>query len=126
MSRIGKLPVEAPADVKISVDGDVISFVKGKDTRTLDTKGNVGISVDGQTLTFSTKSDAREDREVPRRTPTGDRDTDPYPCGDKHRRGSRPVNTQRRSTHRLRTRGPLHQPRRTDGESGEARHGRRQ
>ena len=62
MSRIGKLPVEAPADVKISVDGDVISFVKGKDTRTLDTKGNVGISVDGQTLTFSTKSDAKEDR----------------------------------------------------------------
>jgi len=62
MSRIGKLPIEAPADLKISVDGDVISFEKGKETRTLDTKGNVGISVDGQTLTFSTKSDAREDR----------------------------------------------------------------
>jgi large subunit ribosomal protein L6 len=62
MSRIGKLPVEAPADIKISVDGDVISFVKGKETRTLDTKGNVGIAIDGQTLTFSTKSDAREDR----------------------------------------------------------------
>ena len=62
MSRIGKLPVEAPADIKISVDGDVISFEKGKETRTLDTKGNVGINVDGQTLTFSTKSDAREDR----------------------------------------------------------------
>ena len=62
MSRIGKLPVEAPADIKISVDGDVISFVKGKLTRTLDTKGNVGINLDGQVLTFSTKSDAREDR----------------------------------------------------------------
>ncbi len=62
MSRIGKLPVEAPADIQISVDGDVISFVKGKDTRTLDTKGNVGIALDGQTLTFSTKSDAKEDR----------------------------------------------------------------
>lgn len=62
MSRIGKLPVEAPADVKISVDGDVISFEKGKETRTLDTKGNVGIAIDGQTLTFSTKSDSREDR----------------------------------------------------------------
>lgn len=62
MSRIGKLPVEAPADIKISVDGDVISFEKGKETRTLDTKGNVGIAIDGQTLTFSTKSDAREDR----------------------------------------------------------------
>jgi len=62
MSRIGKLPVEAPADIKISVDGDVISFEKGKNTRTLDTKGNVGISLDGQVLTFSTLSDAREDR----------------------------------------------------------------
>jgi large subunit ribosomal protein L6 len=62
MSRIGKLPVEAPADIKISVDGDVISFEKGKETRTLDTKGNVGIALDGQTLTFSTKSDSREDR----------------------------------------------------------------
>jgi len=62
MSRIGKLPIEAPADIKISVDGDVISFEKGKDTRTLDTKGNVGIAIEGQTLTFSTKSDAKEDR----------------------------------------------------------------
>ncbi len=62
MSRIGKLPIEAPADLKISVDGDVISFEKGKETRTLDTKGNVNFSVDGQTLTFATKSDAREDR----------------------------------------------------------------
>ena len=62
MSRIGKLPVEAPTDIKISVDGDVISFEKGKETRTLDTKGNVGIAIDGQTLTFSTKSDSREDR----------------------------------------------------------------
>jgi large subunit ribosomal protein L6 len=62
MSRIGKLPIEAPADIKISVDGDVISFEKGKNTRTLDTKGNVGIAIDGQTLTFSTKSEAKEDR----------------------------------------------------------------
>lgn len=62
MSRIGKLPVEAPADIKISVDGDVISFEKGKNTRTLETKGNVGIAIDGQTLTFSAKSDSREDR----------------------------------------------------------------
>jgi large subunit ribosomal protein L6 len=62
MSRIGKLPIEAPADIKISVDGDVISFEKGKNTRTLDIKGNVGIAIDGQTLTFSTKSEAKEDR----------------------------------------------------------------
>lgn len=62
MSRIGKLPVEVPADIKISVDGNVISFEKGKLKRTLDTKGNVGINLDGQVITFSTNSEAREDR----------------------------------------------------------------
>jgi large subunit ribosomal protein L6 len=62
MSRIGKQPVECPADIKVAVDGTVITFTKGKDTRTLDTKGNVGINLDGQTLTFTTNSDHREDR----------------------------------------------------------------
>lgn len=62
MSRIGKRPLEASADIKVSIDGDVISFVKGQDTRTLDTKGNVGIALEGQTLTFSKLSDSREHR----------------------------------------------------------------
>lgn len=62
MSRIGKQPIEAPADIKISVEGEIVTFTKGKATRTLDTKGNVGINVDGQTLTFSAKSDDRQDR----------------------------------------------------------------
>ena len=62
MSRIGKKPIEVPADIKVSVDGTVISFEKGKNKPTLDTKGNVGIALDGQVLTFSTNSDDREDR----------------------------------------------------------------
>ena len=62
MSRIGKKPIEAPADVKMSLDGNVITFTKGKDTRTLDTKGNVTVSIEGQTLTFNTLSDDRQDR----------------------------------------------------------------
>jgi len=62
MSRIGKKPIEAPADISMSVDGAVITFTKGKATRTLDTKENVGINLDGQTLTFATKSDDRQDR----------------------------------------------------------------
>ncbi len=62
MSRIGKQPIECPADVKVSVDGTVITFAKGKETRTLDTKGNVGANVEGQTLTFTTNSDHRQDR----------------------------------------------------------------
>ncbi len=62
MSRIGKNPIEVPAEIKVSVDGAVLSFVKGKDTRTLDTKGNVAIELDGQTLTFKNLSDSREHR----------------------------------------------------------------
>ena len=62
MSRIGKNPVQFPADVKVTVDGAVITFEKGKNSQTLDTKGNVGISVEGTTLTFSANSDDREDR----------------------------------------------------------------
>lgn len=62
MSRIGKKPVEAPADIKITVDGDIISFAKGQITRTLDTKGNVIVTLDGQSLTFAKKSDDKVDR----------------------------------------------------------------
>jgi len=62
MSRIGKKIIEAPAAVKISVDGAIISFESGKNKAQLDTKGNVGINLDGQVLTFSTKSEAKEDR----------------------------------------------------------------
>jgi large subunit ribosomal protein L6 len=62
MSRIGKLPVQFPADVNVTADGDVITFKKGNATRTLDTKGNVDFTIEGNTLTFAPKSDAREHR----------------------------------------------------------------
>jgi large subunit ribosomal protein L6 len=62
MSRIGKLPVSIPADVKVTVDGGVINFEKGKMKQSLDTKGLVGITFEDNTLTFATKSDDRQDR----------------------------------------------------------------
>jgi len=61
MSRIGKQPIEIPADIKVSVDGNVITFEKGKKKRTLDTKGNVNVSLESSVLSFAPKSDARED-----------------------------------------------------------------
>jgi len=61
MSRIGKNPVELK-DVTATNDNGVITFTKGKQSLTLDTKGNVGINIEGTTLTFSTLSDAREHR----------------------------------------------------------------
>lgn len=62
MSRIGKSPVEVPAEIKVSVDGAIVTFVKGNVTRTLDTKANVVIELDGQTLTFKNLTDSREHR----------------------------------------------------------------
>jgi len=62
MSRIGKLPVDFGADIKVSTNGNVITFAKGKLTMDLDTKGNVDFAIDGNILTFATLSDAREHR----------------------------------------------------------------
>jgi large subunit ribosomal protein L6 len=62
MSRIGKLPVEFTADITVSVNGNVITFTKGKVSMDLDTKGNVDFNVDGNTLTFATKSDSSAHR----------------------------------------------------------------
>jgi len=62
MSRIGKAPVAFPADVNVTGEGEVITFKKGKNERTLDTKGNVNFTIDANVLTFTVKSDAREDR----------------------------------------------------------------
>ena len=61
MSRIGKKPVEL-ADVKVSENGNVLTFSKGNKTMELDTKGNVGFKIDGTTLTFETLSNEREHR----------------------------------------------------------------
>ena len=62
MSRIGKLPVEFAADVKVSANGNVITFAKGKNSVDLDTKGNVAFAIEGNVLTFSTLSDSRTHR----------------------------------------------------------------
>jgi len=62
MSRIGKLPVSIPADVNVTLDGAVITFVKGDTTHTLDTRGNCGVALEDNALTFATNSDNRADR----------------------------------------------------------------
>ncbi|QFR48445.1 50S ribosomal protein L6 [Sulfurimonas lithotrophica] len=62
MSRIGKNPVDCTADVKVSSNGNVITFSKGNKSVDLDTKGNVDFSIDGNIITFATKSEDRQDR----------------------------------------------------------------
>jgi len=58
MSRIGKKPVEFAADIKVSSNGNVITFAKGKNSVDLDTKGYVTFEVEGNTLTFKNLSDS--------------------------------------------------------------------
>ncbi len=60
MSRIGKLPVEFPADISVSVDGSIISFKRGKDERTLDLRGNATATVEGNLLKIARLSDSKE------------------------------------------------------------------
>jgi len=62
MSRIGKKPVSVPSEIKVAINGDEITFEKGKIKEVLDTKGNVDFSFEESTLTFATKSDDRKDR----------------------------------------------------------------
>ena len=62
MSRIGKKPVEFAADITVSSNGNVITFVKGKNSVDLDTKGNVDFSIEGNVLTFASKSDEKAHR----------------------------------------------------------------
>ncbi len=62
MSRIGKLPISIPSDVKVTVQDTVITFVKGNVTQVLDTRGNCSFTLEDNTLTFAKNSDQREDR----------------------------------------------------------------
>jgi len=62
MSRIGKLPVNFASDIQVSINGDVITFAKGKNSVDLDTKGNVDFSVESNTLSFTSKSDEKAHR----------------------------------------------------------------
>ena len=62
MSRIGKNPVEFANDIKVSTEGNVITFTKGKNSVDLDTKGNVAFEVEGNVLTFKNLSDSAEHR----------------------------------------------------------------
>jgi large subunit ribosomal protein L6 len=62
MSRIGKNPVEFASDIKVTTNGNVITFAKGKNSVDLDTKGYVTFEVEGNVLTFKNLSESREHR----------------------------------------------------------------
>lgn len=62
MSRIGKLPIEIPSGVTITVDSDTITVTGPKGTLTQFTMPGVTVSVEGNTATVTRESDEREHR----------------------------------------------------------------
>ena len=62
MSRIGKNPISIPNNVKVTVEGSVITFTKGSTTQVLDTRGNCGVKLEENVLAFTPNSDHRQDR----------------------------------------------------------------
>jgi large subunit ribosomal protein L6 len=59
MSRIGKLPIQIPAGVTITVDADQISVTGPKGTLSQFTLPHVDVKIDGDVLTVIRKSDEK-------------------------------------------------------------------
>jgi large subunit ribosomal protein L6 len=59
MSRIGKLPIQIPSGVTITVDSDVITVVGSKGTLTVPHLSDVTVSVDDGVATVVRKDDER-------------------------------------------------------------------
>lgn len=59
MSRIGKLPIDVPAGVTITVDSDVITVVGPKGTLTVPHLSDVTVTLDGTQAIVTRKDDER-------------------------------------------------------------------
>jgi large subunit ribosomal protein L6 len=59
MSRIGKLPIQIPSGVTITVDSDVITVVGSKGTLTVPHLSDVTVTVDDGVATVTRKDDER-------------------------------------------------------------------
>lgn len=53
MSRIGKLPIKVPGDIKISIDGTVITLTKGQVTKTYDFGDKVNVKFEDNEIIVS-------------------------------------------------------------------------
>jgi len=62
MSRIGKLPVEIPAGVEVTLDGSKIIFKKGSVQKELDTKDNVIVKIENNQIVFTPKGEDRQSK----------------------------------------------------------------
>ncbi len=62
MSRIGKQPVNIPNGIEVKLDGSKILVTKGKDTKELETLGNVDAKIENDTIIFAPKSEDKASR----------------------------------------------------------------
>ncbi len=52
MSRVGKKPVNIPADIKVTVDGSVLKFAKGKIEESYNVDSRVGFELSAGSIAF--------------------------------------------------------------------------
>ncbi len=62
MSRIGKLPVDIPSGVEVTLDGNKIVFKKGSVQKELDTKDNVIVKIENNQIVFAPKGEDRQSK----------------------------------------------------------------
>lgn len=62
MSRIGKKPIEIPANVKIDIKGTHISVTGPKGTLNMDFTGDINVKVEGTELTFTRDNDIKKNK----------------------------------------------------------------
>ncbi len=55
MSRVGKLPVIIPDNIKVAVSGNTVSFDSGKVKKTYDVSFGVDVKIDGNSIKLSAK-----------------------------------------------------------------------
>jgi len=62
MSRIGKKPIEIPANVKIDIKGTHISVTGPKGALNMDFTGDINVKVEGTELTFTRDNDIKKNK----------------------------------------------------------------
>ncbi|MDR2638622.1 MAG: 50S ribosomal protein L6 [Helicobacteraceae bacterium] len=62
MSRVGKAPIALPKGVEAKISGNIIEFKGAKQTKTLDTLGNVQATLENGALHFKPKDDSKQSR----------------------------------------------------------------
>jgi large subunit ribosomal protein L6 len=62
MSRIGKRPVNIPSGMEVKLDGSKLLVTKGKNTKELETLGNVDVKIENDAIVFTPKGEDKASR----------------------------------------------------------------